>query len=124
MTHRILVVDDSTTVRQQVGQALSQAGFEVIEAIDGQDGLDKIATHPGLMMVIADVNMPTMNGLEMLEKLKADPKNSKLIVFMLTTEGQPELIERAKKAGAKGWIVKPFKAESLVAAAKKLAASL
>jgi two-component system chemotaxis response regulator CheY len=121
MAHKILVVDDSATVRQQVGLALSQAGFQVVEATDGQDGLDKIAANPDLLMVISDVNMPNMNGLEMLEKVKANPKNAKLIVFMLTTEGQPELIERAKKAGAKGWIVKPFKAELLVASAKKLA---
>jgi len=121
MAHKILVVDDSATVRQQVGMALSQAGFVIVEATDGQDGLDKIAANPDLLMVISDVNMPHMNGLEMLEKLKANPKNAKLIVFMLTTEGQPELIERAKKAGAKGWIVKPFKAELLVASAKKLA---
>ena len=121
MAQKILVVDDSVTVRQQVGSALSQAGFEIIEAADGQEGLNKITANPDLLMVITDVNMPHMNGLEMLEKLKANPKHSKLIVFMLTTEGQPELIERAKKAGAKGWIVKPFKAELLVSAAKKLA---
>jgi len=121
MAQKILVVDDSVTIRQQVGSALSQAGFEIIEAADGQEGLNKITANPDLLMVITDVNMPNMNGLEMLEKLKANPKHSKLIVFMLTTEGQPELIERAKKAGAKGWIVKPFKAELLVSAAKKLA---
>ncbi len=121
MAQKILVVDDSATVRQQVGLALSQAGFEIIEAADGQEGLTKITANPDLLMVISDVNMPHMNGLEMLEKLKANPKHSKLIVFMLTTEGQPELIDRAKKAGAKGWIVKPFKAELLVSAAKKLA---
>lgn len=121
MAQKILVVDDSATVRQQVGLALSQAGFEIIEAADGQEGLNKISANPDLLMVISDVNMPHMNGLEMLEKLKANPKHSKLIVFMLTTEGQPELIDRAKKAGAKGWIVKPFKAELLVSAAKKLA---
>ena len=121
MAQKILVVDDSVTIRQQVGSALSQAGFEIIEAADGQEGLNKITANPDLLMVITDVNMPHMNGLEMLEKLKANPKHSKLIVFMLTTEGQPELIDRAKKAGAKGWIVKPFKAELLVSAAKKLA---
>jgi two-component system chemotaxis response regulator CheY len=115
MAQKILVVDDSVTIRQQVGSALSQAGFEIIEAADGQEGLNKITANPDLLMVITDVNMPHM------EKLKANPKHAKLIVFMLTTEGQPELIERAKKAGAKGWIVKPFKAELLVSAAKKLA---
>ena len=121
MAQKILVVDDSVTIRQQVGSALSQAGFEIIEAADGQEGLNKITANPDLLMVITDVNMPHMNGLEMLETLKANPKYSKLIVFMLTTEGQPELIDRAKKAGAKGWIVKPFKAELLVSATKKLA---
>jgi two-component system chemotaxis response regulator CheY len=123
MGKKILVVDDSATVRQQVGLALSQAGFEIVEAVDGLDGVDKINQVTDISLVICDVNMPRMSGLEMLEKFREDKKHATVPVVMLTTEGQPELVERAKKAGAKGWIVKPFKAELLVAAAKKLTAS-
>jgi two-component system chemotaxis response regulator CheY len=119
---KILVVDDSPTVRQQVTMALKQAGFEVAEATDGADGLSKVSADSDIAMVILDVNMPRMNGLEMLEAVKAGGKNAGLHVIMLTSEGQQSLIERAKKAGAKGWIVKPFKAELLVAAVKKLLA--
>jgi two-component system chemotaxis response regulator CheY len=71
-------------------------------------------------MVICDVNMPLMNGLDMLEKLHADAKHASVPVVMLTTEGQPALIDRAKKAGAKGWIVKPFKPDLMLAAVTKL----
>jgi two-component system chemotaxis response regulator CheY len=117
---KVLVVDDSPTVRQQVGLALKQAGYEVVEATDGADGAAKVGSDPSIGMVILDVNMPRMNGLEMLESVKAGGKNADLPVIMLTSEGQQSLIERAKKAGAKGWIVKPFKAELLVAAVKKL----
>lgn len=120
MGKKVLVVDDSTTVRQQVGLALTQAGFEVIEAVDGLDGIDKLDGVSAIALIICDVNMPRMNGIEMVEKLKAENKHAKVPVVMLTTEGQPELVNRAKNAGAKGWIVKPFKAELLVAAAKKL----
>jgi len=122
MGKKILVVDDSATVRQQVGLALSQAGFDIVEAVDGQDGVDKITQTIDISLVICDVNMPRMSGLEMLEKIREDKKFATVPVVMLTTEGQPELVERAKKSGAKGWIVKPFKAELLVAAAKKLTA--
>jgi two-component system chemotaxis response regulator CheY len=123
MGKKILVVDDSATVRQQVGLALTQAGFDIVEAVDGLDGVDKMNQVTDISLVICDVNMPRMNGLEMLEKVHADKKHMTVPVVMLTTEGQPELVERAKKAGAKGWIVKPFKAELLVAAAKKLTAA-
>jgi two-component system chemotaxis response regulator CheY len=116
---KILVVDDSATVRQQVGMALQQAGYAVIEAGDGVEGLQQLAKG-GVAMVICDVNMPRMSGLDMLETLKRDARHANLPVVMLTTEGQPALVDRAKKAGAKGWIVKPFKAELMIAAVGKL----
>jgi two-component system chemotaxis response regulator CheY len=116
---KILVVDDSATVRQQVGMALQQAGYTVLEAGDGVEGL-QVLEKGGVSMVICDVNMPRMSGLDMLEKLKSDPRHVAIPVVMLTTEGHPGLVERAKKAGAKGWIVKPFKAELMLAAVGKL----
>ncbi len=122
MSKKILVVDDSSTVRQQVRLALTQAGFTVIEAVDGLDGAEKIESDNTISMVICDVNMPRMNGLEMLSRVKGGGKRPNLPVVMLTTEGQPALIRQAKANGAKGWIVKPFKADMLVAACQKLAA--
>lgn len=118
---KILVVDDSVAIRQQVGVALRQAGYAVIEAEDGQQGLEQLTKESGFCLVICDVNMPRMNGLEMLETLKRDPAHALLPVVMLTTEGQPALIDRAKKAGAKGWIVKPFKAELMLSAVRRIA---
>ncbi len=116
---KILVVDDSPTVRQQVSLALTQAGYQVVEAVDG---LDAIAKADGtISMMICDVNMPRMNGLDAIEKIRTDPRLTKLAVVMLTTEGQANLIDRAKKAGAKGWLVKPFKPELLLAAVQRFA---
>jgi len=73
--------------------------------------------------VICDVNMPNMNGLQMLEAVKADPANVALPVFMLTTESKADLLQQAKRCGAKGWIVKPFKPDQLVAAVRKVVGS-
>ncbi len=121
MAKTILIIDDSRTVRQQVGIVLSEAGYEVLEASDGLDGAEKIAANEELSMVICDVNMPRMNGIEMVSFVKKEPKNANLLVLMLTTEGQPSLIAQAKAAGAKGWIVKPFKPDLLLATVRKLA---
>jgi two-component system chemotaxis response regulator CheY len=123
MAKKVLVVDDSSTVRQQVGLVLTQAGFQVVEAVDGVDGVNKIGSTPDLSLVICDVNMPQMNGIELVEKVMSDGKNAGLPILMLTTEGQASLIERAKKAGAKGWMVKPFKPDLLLAAANKISRS-
>jgi len=119
MTATVLIVDDSASVRQQVGMALKQSGFHVVEANDGQLGVSRIA-QGGIDCVICDINMPNMNGIEMIQKVKADPQNAVLPIVMLTTEGSRDMIAQAKQAGAKGWIVKPFKAELLIAAVEKL----
>jgi two-component system chemotaxis response regulator CheY len=121
MTKSVLVVDDSPVVRQQVGMALGQCGFKVIEAEDGLDGLAKLAGNE-VSAIISDINMPRMNGLEFAEKVHADARLAKLPMVMLTSEAQPQLIARAKLAGVKGWIIKPFKADLLVAAVNKLVA--
>jgi two-component system chemotaxis response regulator CheY len=118
MAGTILLIDDSETVRQQVRRTLVGAGYEVIEASDGVDGLEKIRRRTDLFLALCDINMPRMNGLEMLEHLHRD--GSTLPVVMLTTEGQPVLIRRAKEAGAKGWIVKPIKPEPLLAAVTRV----
>lgn len=114
MTKTILVVDDSGSVRQQVAIALRRAGFTMAEAADGQEGLAMIDADRNIDMVICDINMPNMNGLEMVEKVKAKPENKSLPILMLTTEGQAALVKRAKEAGAVGWIVKPFNSSQLV----------
>ena len=120
MASIVMVVDDSATVRLQAGRALTQAGFEVVEAVDGIDALEKLEARRDIGLIVCDVNMPRMNGVEFVEALAKRP-GWKPPVIMLTTEGHPQLIQRAKASGAKGWMIKPFKPEILVAAAKKLA---
>jgi two-component system chemotaxis response regulator CheY len=120
MGKNILVVDDSATVRQQVAVAVKQAGYDIVEAADGIEGMQKLQSVADIALIVCDVNMPNMNGLEMLEQIQADATYRTIPVVILTTEGQPDLVARAKKGGAKAWIVKPFKPELLVAAANKL----
>jgi len=122
MSKKVLIVDDSRTIRQQVNFTLTKGGFEVVEAEDGKDGLDKLKSNPDVAMIISDVNMPNMNGLEMVEAINADAACPHPPIVMLTTEGSGDLVDRAKKAGAKGWLVKPFKPEQLVAVVSKLVA--
>jgi two-component system, chemotaxis family, chemotaxis protein CheY len=114
MAKTILVVDDSSSVRQQVSMSLKQAGFRMAEAADGVEGLAMVDSNRNIDLVICDVNMPNMNGIEMVERVKSKPENKSLPILMLTTEGQLSLIKQAKQAGAVGWIVKPFKHVQLV----------
>jgi len=120
---KVLIVDDSASVRQQVSLALIDAGFEVIEAVDGIDGVAKINGNTDLAAVVCDLNMPGINGIELLEQVREGGRNAALPILMLTTEGHPSLIHRAKQAGARGWMIKPFKTELLVATVRKLAAA-
>jgi two-component system chemotaxis response regulator CheY len=117
---KVLVVDDSQSIRKTLAEVLLPAGYDVLEAENGLDGAQIIETTPELSLVICDVNMPQMSGIEMLARVKADSKNAKLLVLMLTTEGRAELIREAKQAGACGWIVKPLNPEHLLAAVRKL----
>lgn len=118
MSAKILVVDDSSMIRREIGRALSDAGYTVLEAVDGVDATRKVAMTRELRLVICDVDMPRMNGIEFVERMNAS--DSRVPVIMLTTESRPELIEHVKTLGAKGWIVKPFKPDLLVAVARKL----
>ena len=120
MAGKVLVVDDSLMVRQQVSRALTGAGFAVVEASDGADALAKLAEATDTALVVLDVNMPNMGGLQLLECLRGRDEFKALPVVMLTTEGQPRLMQQAKALGAKGWIIKPFKPDLLIAAVKKL----
>ncbi|HEV7554871.1 MAG TPA: response regulator [Kofleriaceae bacterium] len=115
MASKVLVIDDSALVRHQVARALAAAGFGIIEATDGIDGLAKLEANTDVALVLCDVTMPRMNGIEFLENMP--PSCS---VVMLTTEGRPEVMQRAKALGAKGWIIKPFKPELLIASVRKL----
>ncbi len=120
MAKQVIVIDDSETVRRQVSLALSPAGYEVIEAGDGAEGAEQIQAHRSAAIAICDINMPRLSGLDLLDKVRAaDPAH--LPFIMLTTEGSPDLIERAVSLGAKGWIVKPFKPDLLLAAVRKIA---
>ena len=123
MNKKIIVIDDSQTIRDQVGTTLRRAGYEILEAVDGIDGQRVIEKSPDAALVICDVNMPQRNGLELLESVRKDDRFKAMPFVMLTSEGQPHLIERARKNGAKGWLVKPFKADLLLAAVRKLTAS-
>lgn len=118
---KILVVDDSSTVRDEVAGFLRKSGLDVDTAVDGKDGLAKMKSNPGVRLVISDVNMPNMDGLTMVEKMRGELAMNTVNVIMLTTESSPAMKERGKAAGVKGWIVKPFKGEAVLETFKKLA---
>ncbi|HEY4318154.1 MAG TPA: response regulator [Herbaspirillum sp.] len=119
---QILVVDDSSTVRNEVGDFLKKNGLEVLLAVDGRDGLAKLKSDAGIKLVVSDVNMPNMDGLTMAEKIRSELGNNSVNIIMLTTENSPIMKERGKAAGIKGWIVKPFKGDAVLATFKKLVA--
>jgi two-component system chemotaxis response regulator CheY len=116
---KILVVDDSAAMRQQVRRVLEGADWEIVEAVDGADGLDKLLTMTGFSLVLCDVNMPNLNGIELVQAAMRAAVD--VPILMLTTESQAAVIRQARAAGARGWIVKPFKPEMLLGAVNKLA---
>lgn len=114
MTTRILAIDDSPTIRALVAKALRSAGFEVILASDGVDGIDSLSeAEPDL--IITDINMPRMDGFGVIEAVRADNRFSNVPILVLTTESGADLKARARRSGATGWIVKPFVDAKLIA---------
>ncbi|MBK8001703.1 MAG: response regulator [Verrucomicrobia bacterium] len=118
MSKTIMTADDSPSMRQMINFTLRNAGFEVVEAVDGQDALTKLTGAP-VGMLITDLNMPNIDGIELIRQVRALPQYKYVPIIMLTTESQDEKKQAGKAAGASGWIVKPFRAEQLVAVAKK-----
>ena len=115
----ILTVDDSASVRQMVSFTLRTVGYEVTEAVDGKDGLVK-AERGKFDLIITDLNMPIMDGIQLITALRKLPGYSFVPILMLSTEYQAEKKDAGRKAGATGWIVKPFNADQLVAVVQKL----
>jgi two-component system, chemotaxis family, chemotaxis protein CheY len=119
MGKTILIVDDSASLRQVVGIALRGAGYDVLEACDGRDALGKL-TGQKVHLMISDVNMPNMDGISFLKAVKQLPAYRFTPVVMLTTESQEAKKKQGQEAGAKAWVVKPFKPEQMVGVVQKL----
>ena len=121
MAKIILVVDDSTSIRQMVAFTLKSAGYAVIEAADGQEGLDKAnASSDTISLVLTDQNMPRIDGLTLIKTLRSQPKFAATPILMLTTESSDDMKAQGKAAGATGWLVKPFDPHKLLEVVKKV----
>ncbi|WP_313590978.1 response regulator [Agrobacterium cavarae] len=119
MSANILTVDDSASIRMTTKIALTNAGYQVTEAVDGTDGLAKAKSAP-FDLIVTDLNMPNMNGLEMIEALRQSPAHTGVPIIFLTTESDADMKARAKAAGATGWVTKPFDPENLVKIVRKV----
>lgn len=117
---KILVVDDSDTVRMQLRKDLETKGHKVLEAIDGVDGLVKLQENDGIQLIISDVHMPNMDGFAMCTKIHQDPKYQAIKIFMLTTEASALMKLKGVDAGVRAWIVKPYVTEKLLSAVEKV----
>lgn len=119
MAKTILIVDDSASLREVVAIALRGAGYEVIQACDGKDGLSKL-DGTKIHLIVSDVNMPVMDGITMVKQIKQMPAYKFTPVIMLTTESGADMKTAGKEAGVKAWVVKPFKPDQMLAAVSKL----
>jgi len=116
---QVLVVDDSSTMREIVCSFLSQNGFDVAVASDGRDGLAQLNKDPGIRLIVSDINMPNMDGLTMVEKIRTELGNKDVRIVMLTTEDNTAIRARGREIGVTGWIVKPFRGEAVLGPFRK-----
>ena len=116
----VLVVDDSSTVRNELGDFLTKNGFKVALAVDGMDGLAKLRQDPGIKLIVCDVNMPNMDGISLIRALRGLPDYKFTPMLMLTTESAADKKAEGKAAGATGWLVKPFDPVRLIEVIQKV----
>ncbi|MGA1846609.1 response regulator [Deferribacter abyssi] len=119
MTKKILVVDDAVTMRRLVTATLKSAGFEVVDAANGKEALMKLEKDR-FNLIITDLNMPIMDGITFIKEVKKNPRHKFTPIVMLTTESGADKKDEGRKAGAKAWIVKPFKPNDLLGVVKKI----
>ncbi len=122
MAKTILAVDDSASIRQMVSFTLKSAGYDVVEAVDGMDGLEK-AKAKSVNLVLTDQNMPRMDGLTLIKSLRATPQYAATPILMLTTESSDAMKMQGRAAGATGWLVKPFDPQKLIEVVRKVIGS-
>lgn len=118
-TKTILAVDDSASIRQMVQFTLKGAGYEVVSAVDGQDGLERAKSRQ-VNLVLTDQNMPRMDGLTLIQSLRGLPEYKSVPILVLTTESSDEMKSKGRAAGATGWLVKPFDPKRLVDVVRKV----
>lgn len=119
MSKTIMIVDDAVSIRGLASMTLENAGYQVVEATDGRDALSKIE-RSRVHMVITDINMPNMSGIELVHALKADSRYRFIPVVILTKETEPELKRQGQVSGAKAWITKPFKPKTILGVVRKI----
>jgi two-component system chemotaxis response regulator CheY len=119
MAKTILAIDDSASIRQMVAFTLKSSGYEVVDAVDGMDGLDK-AKAKSFNLILTDQNMPRMDGLTLIKNLRALPQYKTVPILMLTTESSDAMKQQGRAAGATGWLVKPFDPQKLIEVVKKV----
>lgn len=120
MAKRILTIDDSKTIRDMLMLTLADAGFEVLQAVDGKDGLDLLGKEQ-VDVVITDINMPRMDGYEVIRQMRSNSAHKTTPILVLTTESEADKKNLARVAGATGWMVKPFDPDRLIATINKVA---
>jgi two-component system, chemotaxis family, chemotaxis protein CheY len=117
---KILIVDDTQSMRSLLSMTLKQMGFEVVEAVDGVDGLEKLKSNPNVDLIFSDYNMPNKNGIEFIKDVKAIAEFKTIPVVLLTTESEESKKAEGKAAGALAWIVKPFKVDVIQSVVNKI----
>ena len=120
MSKKVLIVDDSASMRQMVSFTLKKAGFDVVEGGNGQEALDRISSAGKVDLIITDLNMPVMDGLTFIKSARTRPGLKFTPILMLTTEGHESRKQEGKAAGATGWIVKPFQPDQLLKVIEKV----